>query len=115
MTEAQEKVPLACNELALAPAERKRHFEEVLPAVVKLGKRLNNHRELPDGFEFEFPSDAPAVMTVAEFAWGEHLCCPFVEYEFRLERRGGFWLRLTGPGQVKDFIRSEYVRPLIAQ
>ncbi len=114
MTERRE-VPLACNEFALAPAERKRHFEEIIPILVQLGRRLHNYHELPDGFEFEFLSDAHSVLTVAEFAWGEHLCCPFVELDLRFEPDDGIWLRFTGRGPVKDFIRSEYVKPLIGE
>lgn len=114
MAESRD-IPLACNEFALGPAERKRHFEEIIPTVAQLGRRLHNFHELPDGVEFEFPSDAHSVMTVAEFAWGEHLCCPFVELDLRFDRLKRFWLRLTGPGPVKDFIRSEYVKPLIGE
>jgi hypothetical protein len=44
----------ACNALALSPEVRKRHFEEVGPALLKLKKST---RELPDGYEFEFPAD----------------------------------------------------------
>jgi hypothetical protein len=46
--------PFACNALALSPEVRKRHFEEVGPALLKLRKST---RELPDGYEFEFPAD----------------------------------------------------------
>jgi hypothetical protein len=46
---------------------------------------------------------------VAEWAAGEHLCCPFFDIDLRLEREGGaFWLRLTGRDGVKQFIRSDF-------
>src|SRR5215470_2330207 len=46
--------PFACDALALSPELRKRHFGKVAPALLKLKKST---RELPDGYEFEFPAD----------------------------------------------------------
>jgi hypothetical protein len=102
----------ACKLLALTPEQRKRHFEELGPKLLSLKKRV---RELPNGYEFEFPQDVNTVQLVAEWAIGEHACCPFFEIDMRLEREGGsFWLRLTGREGVKQFIQSEgaaWIRP----
>jgi hypothetical protein len=38
--------PFACDALALSPEVRKRHFEDLGPALLKLKKST---RELPDG------------------------------------------------------------------
>ena|SRR5205085_1899194 len=100
--------PFACDRLALNSKARKRHFDQLGPSLRAMHKRI---RELPDGFEFEFPSDAPTVQLVSEWAGGEHLCCPFFDIHLRFEREGGgFWLRLTGREGVKEFIKSDFAR-----
>ncbi len=102
--EPQES-PFACNRLALTPEQRTRHFDELGPKLRSLRKDV---RELPNGYEFEFPSDPATVQLVAEWAAGERACCPFFDIEMRLEREGGpFWLRLTGREGVKQFIRVD--------
>src|SRR5438477_11928999 len=86
--------PFACNRLALTPDQRKRHFDELGPKLRSLKKSV---RELPNGYEFEFPADSSTVQLVAEWAAGERACCPFFDIDLRLEREGGsLWLALTG-------------------
>jgi hypothetical protein len=102
---AKHESPFACNRLALTPEARKRHFDELGPALraIKMSAR-----ELSNGFEFEFPSNPAAVQLVSEWAAAEHLCCPFFDIELRLEREGGgCWLRLTGREEVKEFIKAD--------
>ncbi|PYL56465.1 MAG: hypothetical protein DMF31_12470, partial [Verrucomicrobia bacterium] len=45
-SQTEHLTPFACNALALSPEARKRHFEELEPALLKLTKST---RELPDG------------------------------------------------------------------
>src|SRR6266550_547089 len=66
--------PFACDGLALSPEVRKRHFEEVGPALLKLKKST---RELPDGYEFELPADKATWQLLTEWVIDERLCCPF--------------------------------------
>ena len=97
--------PLACNAFALSPEARKRHFEEVGPALLKLKKST---RELPDGFEFELPADNTTYQVLTEWAFQERLCCPFFDIDLRLDRENGpLWLRLTGRPGTKEFIKLE--------
>src|SRR5215468_4111097 len=97
--------PFACNRLALTPDQRKRHFDELGPKLLSLKKRV---RELPNGYEFEFPADPKTVQLVAEWAVGERACCPFFDIDMRLEREGGsFWLAVTGREGVKQFIQAD--------
>ena len=97
--------PFACNRLALSPEQRKRHFDELGPKLVSLKK---NVRELSNGYEFELPGDASTLQLVAEWAIGEHACCPFFDINIRLEREGGsLWLALTGREGVKQFIEAD--------
>jgi hypothetical protein len=62
--------PFACNRLALTPEQRKRHFDELGPQLRSLKKSF---RELPNGYEFEFPSNPHSIQLVAEWAIGERL------------------------------------------
>ena len=102
---AKQESPFACNRLALTPAQRQRHFGELGPALRSVRKSV---RELPDGYEFEFPADPATVQLVAEWAAGERLCCPFFDIEIRMEKEGGpAWLRLTGRPGTKDFIKVD--------
>jgi hypothetical protein len=103
--------PFACNRAALTGAGRKRHFDELGPALRTIVKSV---RELPDGYEFQFPPDPATFRLVAEWAAGEHLCCPFFDIELRQEREraagehnGAFWMRLSGRSGVKQFIETD--------
>jgi hypothetical protein len=97
--------PFACKRAALTDNDRRRHFDELGPALRAMVK---NVRELPDGYEFQFPADAATFRLVAEWAAGEHLCCPFFDIELRQEREGGaFWMRLSGRPGVKQFIEVD--------
>jgi hypothetical protein len=103
---AKNESPFACDRAALSPEKRKRHFDELGPALRSLRKSTH---ELADGFEFEFPADAATYQLLAEWVGGERLCCPFFDIDLRLEREGGaFWLRLTGREGVKQFIKSDF-------
>ncbi len=98
--------PFACNAFALSPEVRKRHFEELGPALLKLKKST---RELPDGYEFEFPADNTTYQLLTEWAFQERLCCPFFDIDLRFDRENGpLWLRLTGRPGTKEFIKEEF-------
>ena len=100
--------PFACDHAALTPQARKRHFDELSPA---LRARKLSIRELRDGFEFEFPNDTTTFQLVSEWVVGERLCCPFFDIDMHVEREhGNLWLRLTGREGVKQFIRSDFAQ-----
>jgi hypothetical protein len=97
--------PFACDRLALSPAERKRHFEEVGPALFR---RKTGVRELPDGYALQFPAELATLHLLAEWSLQERRCCPFLEIDLQLEREGGpLWLRLTGRKGTKQFLEAE--------
>jgi len=97
--------PFACDRVALDPEERKRHFEELGPI---LRRSIKGVQELPDGYQFQFPSDPKTILAIAEWAAGERLCCPFFDIQLHMEAEGGlFWLRLTGREGTKDFIKVD--------
>src|SRR5437762_13595169 len=102
---AEHVSPFACNAFALSPEVRKRHFEELGPALLKLKKSM---RELKDGYELELPADNKTYQLLTEWAFQERLCCPFFDIELRLDRENGpLWLRLTGRPGTKEFIKME--------
>ena len=97
--------PFACDRLSLDPVARRRHFDELGPALRSLRRSV---RELPDGYEFEFPTDPKTIAMVAEWVAGERVCCPFFEIQMRADQEHGpFWLRLTGRPGTKDFIKVD--------
>jgi hypothetical protein len=105
-SQSEHVSPFACNAFALSAEARKRHFEEVGPALLKLTKST---RELPDGYEFEFPADNKMYQLLTEWAFQERLCCPFFDIVLRFDRENGpLWLRLTGRPGTKEFIKMEF-------
>jgi len=102
----------ACDRLALTPEQRKRHFEELGPA---LRARKKSVPELPDGFAFELPADLATFQLASDWVAGEHVGCPFFDVDLHWEKEGGpLWLRLTGRDGVKQFIQAEgsaWVKP----
>jgi hypothetical protein len=105
-SQTEHPSPFACNALALSPEVRKRHFEEIGPALLKMKKST---RELPDGYEFEFPADDRTYHLLTEWAFQERLCCPFFDIDLRFDRESGpLWLRLTGRPGTKEFIKEEF-------
>ena len=97
--------PFACNLHAFTPAERTRHFSELSPA---LRSRKIAARELPDGYEFKFPTDAKTFAMLTEWIEQERRCCPFFDLDLRVEREeGGVWMRITGRPGTKAFIQAD--------
>jgi hypothetical protein len=70
---------------------------------------LEEVRELPDGFALRFCDDGTLLARLAEWVRLESVCCPFVRFEVRIERRNGpVWLRLTGEEGIKEFLRRDF-------
>ena len=102
---SKPETPFFCDRTALTPAQRKRQQE--LSKILR--SSVLGIQELPDGFEFEFPSDSANYQALTEFTPLERACCPFFDVSIRLEREGGkLWWRLTGRDGVKQFIRAEF-------
>lgn len=100
--------PFACDMEALTPQLRRRHFDELGPMLRSLKRSV---RQLPDGYEFEFPGDANTYSLLTEWSIQERACCPFFDINIRLDREGGpMWLRLTGREGTKEFVESEFGR-----
>ena len=104
-TASKKDSPFVCDRLALSPAERTRHFNELGPALLALKRDM---RALPDGYEFKFPSDAKTFAMLSEWIEQERRCCPFFDLDLRVEREGGgVWMRITGRPGTKAFIQAD--------
>jgi hypothetical protein len=95
--------PLACNMNALSRQERSRHSE--LGGLLRAA--LLAVRELPDGYEFEFPMTPATYDALIELTPLEHACCPFFSIGIVLRQSTLFW-QLTGNEGVKQFIQQEF-------
>jgi hypothetical protein len=105
---ASERKPavFACDLKAMTPAQRKRQSEILSPALQSA--RLSAS-ELPDGYAFQFPSDANTFATMSEWIGNERLCCPFFAFDLHVgDHSAPMILRITGPEGVKRFIQSEF-------
>ena len=94
---------LACIPTAIPAAQREQHFA----LARRLLKDVANERlTLPDGLAFRFGVDA--LESVARFVANERKCCPFVDFEIRVEPDGGpLWLRMTGPEGTREVLAAE--------
>jgi hypothetical protein len=101
----KKTVVFACNMKAMSPEERKRQSEVLSPGL--RGSKLSS-KELADGYEFQFPSDAKTYQMVAEWIGNERLCCPFFDFDLRVgDASAPMSLKISGPEGVKQFIRAE--------
>lgn len=100
--------PFACDTLALTPEIRKRHFDVLGPKLVSLRTAV---RELPNGYEFEFPNNLETYQILSEWVFQESQCCPFFDLNIRLEReRGALVMSATGREGTKAFIQADAAR-----
>ena len=96
--------PIACDMTAIPPEQRQVH----LTTSKDLFSRIEEFRELSDGYEFRFASGPDLIVKLGEFISLEKLCCSFLKFVIEVEAEGGpVWLRLTGREGVKAFIREE--------
>ena len=90
---------------ALSSEQRARHRE--LAALLQ--SFLTAIRELPDGYDFEFPWNPETYHALAEVSPLEHACCPFFDIGIRIESgSNNLCWRLTGQEGIKPFIRAEF-------
>lgn len=98
--------PFACDRLALTPALRHRHFDELGPF---LRTKIIAAHEQADGYVFRFPNDWNTLASLTEWVNGERYCCPFFDFNITVAREHGeLWMKLSGRPGTKDFIRSDF-------
>ena len=100
-----------CDLDALTPQQRERHRE----LAQTLRPQVSEFRELTDGYAAEFRSSHDLESRIEEFLILEKLCCPF--FELRMVVINGdaaepvCVVNITGPGDIKPFIRVEFGIP----
>lgn len=100
--------PFACNLNAFTAQERKRHFEELSPALLA---RMTGKRELANGYAFQFRNDAKTFAMLSEWVEQERRCCPFFDIVLKVDREGGpLWMELTGRPGTKQFVEADFAR-----
>jgi len=95
--------PIVCD-LTVFPAGERAQLAAAMP---ELFRAVQQARELPDGYAFQFPNQPGMFMALAHFVEHERQCCPFYHFALEAEPNGGpFWLRFTGSAEVKGFMQT---------
>ena len=90
---------------SLMPEQRTRTFE----LLDRLKAEKQEVAEIGNGYSFRYGTESGMLRDIAEFITYERVCCPFFDFELRVEREGGdTWFTLTGREGVKAFIREEF-------
>jgi hypothetical protein len=98
--------PFAYDMTALSSQQRARHGE----LGIQLLSLLSEVRELPDGYEFEFPLSTATYAALVEITPLEYACCPFFTINIRLEPDKRLFWRLAGDEGIKQFILAEFAQ-----
>jgi hypothetical protein len=96
--------PFACNIGDLKGDDRLRWSA----LLGQLDAQKLETRETEDGYRFRYSADPAIINSIAEWITYERICCPFFDFELKVESKGVVWLRLSGENGVKDFIRGEF-------
>ena len=100
----QGESPFACVMSVIDADKREPH----LANARALFKRIQEIRELDNGFAFRLGDSPDLLAKLGEFIALERLCCPFFGFAIEVEPEGGaVWLKLTGREGVKPFIKAE--------
>ena len=87
----------------LNSAERQRHGE----LLKKLHQATASKRELDTGYLFELTPKQMSASELGEWISYESRCCPFFDFEMRVERQGAsISLKLTGGPGVREFLKQ---------
>jgi hypothetical protein len=96
--------PFVCDMTALSKEQRLRHHE--LGNVLR--SALSAVKELPDGYDFEFPYQPAIYDALTQITPLERACCPFFTISIRQAPGNQLVWQLTGSEGVKQFIRMEF-------
>lgn len=102
-----EEQPIVCD-LTVFSADTRAEMAANVPALFKAVQEV---RELPDGYAFQFPNEPGIFMALANFVEHERQCCPFYHIVLEAAPNGGpFWLRMTGGEGVKEFMLASFTK-----
>jgi hypothetical protein len=88
---------------AIPDAERSSH---VALASDLFAERVQERRDIPDGYAFRFP--AGALVDLVRFLANERRCCPCLLFEITLApNEEPIWLRITGPSGARELLAAQ--------
>ena len=101
-----------CDLDALTAGQRERHRA----LAEKLRPLVNEFQELPNGYAALFISAENIEAEIQDFLFLEKLCCPFFTLQLQVgmsdeSQNQTYTVRITGPGDIKPFIRAEFRIP----
>ena len=101
--EATFDIDVACSLSAPEQVERGQQFERLFADAEEVA-------ELSQGYALKFPNRDAWITRAVELIVAERKCCPFFGFILAFEANGGpVWLHITGPGEVKAFLREQVV------
>lgn len=95
---------LHCDMTVFSPEERTQH----LATITQMLSAVQEVRPMLNGYTLRFRPETNVLHLLAHFIDGERRCCPFLNFQLEMEPTGPLWLRLTGSGDVKEFLRMEF-------
>jgi hypothetical protein len=97
--------PLICNMDVFTPAQRESHIQ----TTTELIQAVQSVQGIENGYVFMFPNETDFISKIAEFISNERLCCPFLEFSFKvISNQQPVSLSLTGPMGTQEFLRAEF-------
>ena len=99
---SSESIPLVCLLSDDVLAKRKDALKTAVFA------HIQDRRELPDGYAYQFPGDAEWATKLIELINAERQCCSFIHFELDFEpEQGPIWLKMRGGEGVKAYLQAE--------
>lgn len=96
-----ESPPIACT---LTEPQLRHRVESIRSG---LAQRVEEKRELDDGYAYRLPLDEASVELVDAFVEKERECCGFASFESRRDETAqALWLEIRGPEGTKEFLQA---------
>jgi len=99
---------IACDLAALSAEERTRRAE----LAVQIRSLATAVVEIADGYALRLGCESEVARDALDWILLESRCCPFLRFELIVEaERGPLWVRLGGPGGIKEFLKAQGLAP----
>ena len=106
MRDRFDNTPIACSLTTTKLCDR----EATLLAQFR--SAVIETEELQEGYAFRLPGDGEWIRLVAELIVAERECCPFLAFEVdALPNMGPVIIRVIGPANTKEFVRTLLCKP----
>jgi len=102
MIEPSDEQNLACQINALNSVQQAKH-QALIQQILSTKHEV---KEIPPGYEINFPYDPSLFLAISEWISLEHRCCPFFTFNLQVEK-GKLQLSITCNDLVKRFLREQ--------